>query len=205
MNTIDVYLDFTCPYSYIAHHRIAEAIRLNTTVSAHLQYRAFQLNPSLPIAGIPRATYRKNKFGSIEESRRRDSIVVDIASNEGININFDNISITPNTRAAHRAIKISEDQGKNTSDLYDKVFSAYFIQGLDIGDTQVLINLAAELDIILTKEQLNKNGTYIDKIIDKDISDAHSVGLTGVPYAVIKNGTHISITAAVYALRNHGL
>ncbi|MDX2321212.1 MAG: DsbA family oxidoreductase [Moritella sp.] len=201
MNAIDVYLDFTCPYSYIGHHRIAEAIRLNASAPNNVQYRAFQLNPNLPEAGIPRATYRERKFGSMEESRRRDNIVVNIANNEGLKINFDNISLTPNTRRAHRAIKIAEAQSKDSSALYDQIFSAYFTKGQDIGDTQVLIELAAKLDVTLTEEQLNSNATNIDKTIDKDIADAHSVGLTAVPFVVdSKNATHISVTNAVYAL-----
>lgn len=202
MNILDIYLDFTCPYSYIGYHRIAEAVRLNAIAPQNIQYRAFQLNPNLPEAGIPRTTYRERKFGSMEESRRRDTIVLNIARNEGLKINFDNISLTPNTRRAHRAIKIVEAQKRDSSALYDKIFSAYFTKGQDIGDTQILIKLGAELDITLTEEQLNNKD--LDKTINDDIADAHSVGLTGVPFIVnSKDGTHISVTSAVYALMNN--
>lgn len=202
MNMLDIYLDFTCPYSYIGYHRIEEAVRLNAIATQNIKYRAFQLNMNLPEAGIPRTTYRERKFGSMEESRRRDAIVLNVARNEGLKINFDNILLTPNTRRAHRAIKIVEAQKRDSSALYEKIFSAYFTKGQDIGDTKILIKLGAELDITLTEEQLDSKD--FDKTIDNDIDEANSVGLTGVPFVVdCKDGKNISVTSAVYALASN--
>lgn len=201
MNSINVYLDFTCPYCYIGHHRIEKAIQMNAIDPREVRYRAFQLNPTFPDPGIPRTIYRERKFGSMEESRRRDAIVIDIAKKENLKINFNLISLTPNTRRAHRVIKIAESQGIEVSELYNKIFSAYFTDGRDIGNTQVLIELAASLNIAVTQEQLIINTADIDTMIDQDIADGRLAGLTTVPFVIENKKTEpISITSAVNIL-----
>lgn len=200
ITNIDIFFDFTCPWCFIGHHQIAEAVQRSNINPSRIHYRAFQLNPSLPETGISRVTYRTKKFGTWEESLRRDAIVVAAVENNGLSIDFDNIIVTPNTRRAHRALKIAFSQESDVSALSERFFRVYFEEGRDIGDTQTLVELGSELGIMFTPEQLKINSPSLDNIIDTDIAAANHTGLTGVPHVVARNGNEenaISVTTAI--------
>ena len=51
---IDIVSDVICPWCFIGKHRLERARALRPDLSATLSWRAFELNPDLPIDGIPR-------------------------------------------------------------------------------------------------------------------------------------------------------
>ena len=60
---IDVISDAICPWCYIGKRRLERALADRPDVEAQITWRAFQLNPWMPAAGIPREEYLKAKFG----------------------------------------------------------------------------------------------------------------------------------------------
>jgi predicted DsbA family dithiol-disulfide isomerase len=61
----------------------------------------------------------------------------------GIQFDFAHLKAMPDTREAHRLVKLAEADGLESS-LVDALFSAFFERGLDIGDHRVLEDLARE-------------------------------------------------------------
>lgn len=51
---IDIISDVICPWCFIGKRRLERARALRPDLSATLSWRAFELNPDLPIDGIPR-------------------------------------------------------------------------------------------------------------------------------------------------------
>jgi len=141
--TIDVASDVICPWCYIGKKRLEKAILLLQGVEPQIHWLPFQLNPGMPKEGMPRAEYRKAKFGSLERSRSLDARVIAEGRSEGIEFAFDRIERTPNTAAAHRLIAISPDQDK----VVDALFRAYFEEAKDIGDPAVLAEIAAQCGV----------------------------------------------------------
>ncbi len=68
------------------------------------------------------------------------------ASEEGIEYHFDRITRSPNTVDAHRLIHWSAAEGVE-DDMVERLFAAYFSEGLDIGDPAVLANLAGDVGL----------------------------------------------------------
>jgi len=107
----------------------------------------FQLNPDMPLEGMPRAEYRKAKFGSAERARGLDARVAAEGRGEGIEFAFDRIERTPNTVRAHQLIDLAQrqagqkQQGAGTP-VVDALFRAYFEEAQDIGDPAVLDAIA---------------------------------------------------------------
>ena len=82
---LEVASDVVCPWCYIGKRRLEKALELlKDDFEVEVRWLPFQLNPGLPAEGIPRAEYRKAKFGSLERSKQMDARVVAEGKGEGI-------------------------------------------------------------------------------------------------------------------------
>jgi len=102
------------------------------------------------------------------------------ANESGINLNLDKIKKTPNTILSHLLIILSE-QFNLQNEIKEKIYRSYFIDGLDIGDINVLINIAKENNIPenIVKEFINKKN--IQSVTSK-ILIAKEKNISGVPF-----------------------
>jgi len=140
--TIEVASDVICPWCYIGKRRLEKALALvQGEIEPQIRWLPFQLNPDMPAQGMPRADYRKAKFGSVERGRELDARVAAEGKREDIEFAFERMQRTPNTVAAHRLIQLAQAQGL-AAPVVDELFRAYFEQGQDIGDAAVLAGIA---------------------------------------------------------------
>src|SRR5512138_3668967 len=110
---IEIASDVICPWCYIGKRRLEEALTLiNGEARPTLQWLPFELNPDMPAGGMPRAEYRRAKFGSPERAKQLDARVAAEGRTVGIEFAFERIERTPNTRAAHELIDVAQRQGK---------------------------------------------------------------------------------------------
>lgn len=62
--TVDVYSDVVCPWCYIGKRRLEQALEsVQAQERARVFWRPFQLNPTMPAAGMDRRVYLETKFG----------------------------------------------------------------------------------------------------------------------------------------------
>ena len=141
---IEVASDVVCPWCYIGKRRLEKALELlKGKVEVEVQWLPFQLNPGLPAEGVPRAEYRKAKFGSLERSKQMDARVIAEGKAEGIDFAFERMERQPNTSQAHRLIALAENQNA----VVNALFRAHFEQARNIGDPKVLAEIAAECGV----------------------------------------------------------
>lgn len=139
--------DVICPWCYIGKRRLAKALEaLAEEVSVEIRWLPFQLNPSMPREGIPRAEYRIAKFGSLERSRELDARVAREGQSVGIAFAFERMQRTPNTVAAHALVGLAQEQGRADA-VVDALFHAYFEEAKDIGDAAVLSDVAESCQV----------------------------------------------------------
>jgi predicted DsbA family dithiol-disulfide isomerase len=87
---VEIASDVVCPWCYIGERRLEKALaQLGGEIEARIEWLPFQLNPSMPEGGLPRAEYRRAKFGSAERSRALDARVAQEGAGEGIAFAFD--------------------------------------------------------------------------------------------------------------------
>ena len=87
---LEVASDVVCPWCYIGKRRLEKALELlEGELEVEVRWLPFQLNPDMPADGIPRAEYRKAKFGSLERSKQLDARVIAEGKGEGIDFAFD--------------------------------------------------------------------------------------------------------------------
>jgi predicted DsbA family dithiol-disulfide isomerase len=142
---IDIVSDAICPWCYIGKRQLERA--LATLEEEGLQFSVhwnpFQLNPDMPKEGRDRMAYRAQKFGSAEKARALDERVGNAAAGVGLQFRQDLMLRTPNTLDAHRLIWFAGREDRQDA-VMEAVFKAYFTQGRDIGDRDVLADCAAE-------------------------------------------------------------
>ena len=142
---IDIVSDAICPWCYIGKRQLERALAMlapeGLRFSVH--WNPFQLNPDMPREGRDRAAYRAMKFGSAERARELDERVGAAAAGVGLAFRQDLMLRTPNTIDAHRLIWLAGKEGVQDAAM-EAVFVAYFTQGRDIGDVEVLADCAAQ-------------------------------------------------------------
>ena len=177
--TVEVASDVICPWCYIGKRRLEKALALLAgEVSAKIVWLPFQLNPAIPDAGLPRAEYRKAKFGSVERGRELDARVAAEGKGEGIAFAFERMERTPNTRAAHQLIELAQGQGKGAG-VVDALFHAYFEEAKDIGEAAVLEGIAQANGVSGWPGQANPTD-----VAEKE-EGIRSLGISAVPTFIL--------------------
>lgn len=145
--TIEITSDFICPWCLVVDTRLNRAIeQLKPPVKIQRIWYPFELNPTMPEAGMDRQTYRSNKFGSWEYSQILDAQTMQAARGDGIEFRYDLMQVTPNTLKAHRLTWLASQSGKAT-EIAERILNAYFTEGQDITDVETLAKLAVEVGI----------------------------------------------------------
>ncbi|HVJ22641.1 MAG TPA: DsbA family oxidoreductase, partial [Burkholderiales bacterium] len=143
---IEVASDVVCPWCYIGKKRLEKALALIPDIKPEVRWLPFQLNPVLPAEGIPRAEYRKAKFGSLERSRQLDARVIAEGKGEGIDFAFERMERQPNTTQAHRLIALAQEEGRG-NEVVNALFNAHFEEARYIGDPKVLAEIATQCGV----------------------------------------------------------
>jgi predicted DsbA family dithiol-disulfide isomerase len=175
---ITVISDVICPWCYIGKNRLDVALkRLRRDYNVSVFWKAFELNPTMPIEGMERKAYLEYKFGSRLAAKKVYGNIENVAIEDGLKIAFERILKTPNTRMSHKLIA-SLDSPIKQNELVDVLFEAYFIHGKDIGDKKVLTEIARELQ--LAQDSLESNDAT-DSLVVSQEEYAAGLGVTGVP------------------------
>jgi predicted DsbA family dithiol-disulfide isomerase len=143
---IEIVFDFVCPWCYLGVKRLAFLLERRQDFGVDLIWRPFLLNPDMPRGGMSRADYMIRKFGAEDRARRLYASIAELGASEGIGFNFAAIRRTPNSVDAHRLVRYAGPFGVADA-LVDRIFSAHFIEGVDIGNHVRLAQLAGEVGL----------------------------------------------------------
>lgn len=185
---VDLVVDFICPWSFLALRRVTSAIEqvkaTGKTIDFDLKIESYQLNPNMPVDGVDRKKYRSEKFGSWEKSLEREKAVQAMSLDVGITFHFEKIAITPNTELAHRFLQIAKQQNLDVA-LAEAVFSAYFEEGVNIGDLKELILIARRVGVSEPQiaKALLEDASLV--AVKKSQHDWFNRGIHGVPFMAI--------------------
>ena len=183
---LDIMSDPICPWCYIGKAHLDRALQDHPDHPFAIEWHPFQLNPEMPREGMDRRAYLEGKFGGKEGAVKAYAPVVEHAEKAGLNINFEAMQRTPNTLDAHRLIHWAGIEGRQTAAV-SALFKAYFVEARDIGDAEVLADIADSIEMdaaVVTR--LLKSDVDAQDIRDRD---AHSrkMGVNSVPTFIIAN------------------
>jgi predicted DsbA family dithiol-disulfide isomerase len=186
---IKVFADTICGWCFIGQTKLNKTLKKFSNVNFKIEHVPFQLNPDMPMEGIDRNRYLKIKFGGEEFAKPMYDRMIDEAKKEGLSFNFNNIKKTPNTVLSHLLIKLAE-QNNVHNEVKEKIYHSYFIEGLDIGNKEILINIGKTFNI---KEDMINNFFNLDNIekINSYIVISKEKQINSVPFFKIGKN-HIS-------------
>src|SRR5690606_851660 len=142
--TVDVVSDVVCPWCFIGQKRLDKAIAASG-VDVRVNWRPFQLDPTIPPQGKDRREYMLGKFGSEERIREIHARIEPLGAAEGIAFAFDAIKVAPNTLDAHRVIRWAGAAGQDVQNrLVRRLFQLNFEEGQNLGDPALLVGAARE-------------------------------------------------------------
>ncbi|MEM7076862.1 MAG: DsbA family oxidoreductase [Pseudomonadota bacterium] len=188
MVRLDIISDPICPWCYIGKTCLDRALAERQDHPFDISWHPFQLNPDMPAGGMDRRTYLEGKFGGKEGAARAYAPIAERAEAEGLVINFEGIQRTPNTLDAHRLIHWAGVEGVQAA-MVDALFAAYFEDGRDIGEHEVLADLAdaAGMDASVVLKLFASDADR-DETAARDLS-FRKMGVSGVPCFIV-NGQH---------------
>ena len=184
MVKLDILSDPICPWCYIGKAQLDCALEQAGDHPFEIEWHPFQLNPGMPEGGMDRRVYLERKFGGKRTAASAYAKVAEMAKAAGIDMDLGAIQRTPNTLNAHRLIHWAGLEARQTP-VVAALFKAYFCDGRDIGDINVLADVAnAEgLDAPAIRKLLLGDADA-DDIRARD-AWAREKGVTGVPTFIV--------------------
>ena len=158
---VDFYLDLICPWCWIGLRNLRSAWQVmqqeQPGLKLQVQWHADTLLPQIPPQGIDYQSFYVARLGSPAAVDARRAQVRAAAEAVGLTLNFEAIALFPNSRLACALVNLAQDElaGDAMFDFVQTVFTAYFQQGRDIGDVQVLMDLAQGAGLSVEVAQLN--------------------------------------------------
>jgi predicted DsbA family dithiol-disulfide isomerase len=194
--SIDIISDVVCPWCYVGKRRLEAALAQHAVDAAQpveVRWRAFQLNPDIPAGGVDRRSYLEQKFGGPERAKQIYARIKAAGEEVGISFNFDGIVRQPNTVDAHRLIAWAQDTDWEVSDaLIERLFRAYFVEGIDIGNIDALARLAGDAGFDATAARTWLASDAGRAAIEAEEQRARALGVTGVPFFVFNQRLAVS-------------
>lgn len=174
-----------CPWCYIGKRRFDRAV----SESGHhvdVVYRAFQLDPTAPpgVATPVEQVYAR-KFGGPERAQQILDQMAGVGREAGIEFRFDR-AVRSNTLLAHRALWMAEQEpGADQAALKEQLLAAYFTEGRDIGDPDVVADCAGAAGLDADDVRAALDGGVGAGEVAEQLALAASHGITAVPTYVV--------------------
>ena len=146
-----------------------------------MHWTNFPLHPETPDSGIPLEELFRGRGYDIESMKQRMSALM---TEE--NLAYGNRSHTYNSRLAQELAKWGESFPEGEA-LNLKLFEAYFAEGRNLAEPDVLLDVAEVAGLPLeAAEEVIRQRSFRDAV-DTDWKRAHELGVTGVPTFVSGN------------------
>lgn len=183
--TIDVVQDTICPWCRIGKKNLDDALANFEGEAPEVMFHPFFLYPGMPAEG---RSFRDH-MRSVKGDDDIDPLLIRVSNaglQAGLNFNWDNVKRVPNTLLSHALVLSApvEEQGR----VLDAIHRAYFVDGVDIGNRQALIEVTAGLPVDAAKLD---DEAYLDAVAGR-AEMARGQGITGVPFFIFNHSFSVS-------------
>ncbi|KYH07266.1 disulfide bond formation protein DsbA [Chryseobacterium cucumeris] len=187
---IEIWSDVMCPFCYIGKNNFEQALnKLPFKDEVEVEWKSFQLDPTLdPNKTQDTIQYFREKKGVAEpQAAQMLGQVTQMGKGAGIDFNFEKTLIT-NTFSAHKLLHLAKKHNRS-NEMEETLFIAHFIDGKNVGDIEVLVDLAESLGIDKEEARQAVTTDQLDYEVNQDIQEARNNGISGVPFFVL-NGKY---------------
>lgn len=194
--SVEIYSDIVCPWCYVSKRNIDAALEYYRQAypnerQPEVKWMPFQLHPDLPPQGVPRGQFMKQRSGGEKNPAEERDRLMRAAAKVNRICNFDRITVQPNTLSAHRLARYAARHGVENQ-VAERLFEAFFRNGENISDTDVLCAIGAEAGL-----DRGALAAYLASDEDMDWvqeADAHAkeIGVSTIPFIVLNDRQGVS-------------
>ena len=139
---------------------------------AEIEWLPFDLHPEYPPEGVPRSSLAA-RYGPGFEDRTRQLI-------EQAGFDYQPSSQVPRSLKALQLAELARAEGRH-DDIHRRLFTAYWTEERNIGDLEVLLDIAAAAGLDRDKAgEVLESGAYAHPVRHSTTA-AHRLGVNGVP------------------------
>ena len=171
------YSDYICPFCYIGYHRIEQ---LKKEYDLAVEWRPFEIHPETPKEGafteelsFPKG-YLEMAFANVKR----------LADEDGLQLKFS--EKLPNSRLALYISEFARKKGK-FEEFHKLVLEAYWLEGKDIGDKNLLLDLAESVGLNKNEIEVYLSTDEPFKVVQKSLKELRTYGINGVPTFLIED------------------
>jgi predicted DsbA family dithiol-disulfide isomerase len=170
---IVMFSDYICPFCYVGFETIR---KLKGEFDLQLEWRGFQIHPDWPAEGIPADKARETGDAAARQATWNRIT----AMAEAVGFEIKPPTVLTNSRAALAATEFARESGRDEA-LEERIYKAYFNQGVNIGDAEIVARLAVDagLDAAEVADAI-KSPKYEMRLKNNALA-ANNRGVSGVP------------------------
>jgi predicted DsbA family dithiol-disulfide isomerase len=158
---LEVFTDFVCPWCYLATPRVK---KLQQNFDVDVQWVYFPLHPETPLEGMTLKDLFAGRPFDLDAAHARLKGLMDV---EGLVFN--------------------PERTHTYNSLRDALYKAYFVDTRNVGDVEVLVEVAASCGISADAARRVLSERTFKEAVDADWARARRYGITGVPSFVAGN------------------
>ena len=176
---ITLFSDFICPFCYIGFETLR---KMKREFELEVDWRGFQIHPDWPATGIP----AEKVYGAQGSDARKAAWqrISSMAAEAGITMRPP--SVLTNSHHALAACEYAVASGKG-EEFEERVFRAYFHDGSNIGDVEVLKKLGTDVGLDAAQILAAIESPEVQLKLKNNSLVAHQHGVSGVPTFFIGN------------------
>lgn len=149
-----------------------------------LRWVHFPLHPGLPAEGVPLSELFRAKGLRFDVAAANARLA---AVAEGVGLPFHPPQMAWDTRLAQELSAWATTLGDTS--LHDRLFRAVFVDGVNVGDPEVLLRLVGDVGLPVDEARAVLSERRMKAAVDQDWQYARQIGVTGVPtYVVDRRG-----------------
>jgi predicted DsbA family dithiol-disulfide isomerase len=187
---VDVWSDVVCPWCYIGKRQLEAALAsFGHGGEVEVTWRSYELDPRAPARREgDLVDLLAKKYGmSTDQARAANERITGVASDLGLDYRLEQAK-PGNSFDAHRLVHLAGAHGLGDA-MKERLFEAYFTDGLPIGDTDTLVALGIEVGLPEGEVRDTLAGDAFADDVRADERQAGNLGITGVPFFVV-DGTY---------------
>jgi len=193
---IEMVHDIVCSWCPIGYNNIQMAIT-NLNIEVDFKFIPYELNPEMPEKGETIARYFKRQFGWDDcKLLEYQNSLVKTAVSAGVTINFSKRLNYYNTKKAHKLMHWAECFHKQT-DLNERLIKAYFEEGQDISNTDVLLDIAVHVGLDRVSTETALSSAQLAQELDRKIKRQKTLNIRSIPAFILDETALISGSQSV--------
>lgn len=189
--------DTVCPWCRIGSHNLVLAIeewKKDHDEEVVIEYLPYLLDPVEPGSKENfRERFEKRKGIPAAQVDQMFQRVTDVGKQAGIHFDFGKVEIAVDTVPGHELIALVPEAKK--ADVIEAIMKAYFEDGKDIGEDEVLLQAARDAGVtpeeIAAFEPIFRSHVTREAVLGV-IADVQRAGITGVPFFIIDGKLAVS-------------